>query len=234
MNKIDMLHMFIRSNPNLQGLEFVTNGMTSNNKEPKDSKITYVGETAITTSTNVKIKKKNKLNDDELYMITFLNDNVDKLYKKFQEERIKCSKPVRGKRKNFLGIPCKTKFKYMYISPFINSKLQFCFREIDRSSDLLAYQKAMVPNSASKDITGVKEVKIYDNFQVEDYTLLSKIFDKSYIDGEEFSAEIYADQTLTLVGASEKKSEITLDVRGKAFKGKELPICEDSKIKFIY
>lgn len=234
MNKIDMLHMFIKNEADLQGLDFVANGKTSNNEEPKDSRITFVSETAITTSSNLKLKKKRNLNDDELYMITFLNDNVEKLYKKFQDEKIKCSKPKRGMRRNILGIPCKTKFKYMYLKPFAKSKLTFCFREIDRSSDLLAYQKAMVPNAASKDITGVKEVKIFDDFTAEDYTMLSKFFDKSYIDGEEFSAEIYQNQTLTLIGSDEKKYEVTLDVRGKAFKGKELPICEESKIKFIY
>lgn len=234
MNKIDMIHIFTKDEVKLQGLEFVNNGKTSNNNEPKNSKITFVGETAITTSSNMKLKKKRKVNDDELYMITFLNDNVEKLYKKFQEENIKCTKPKRGKRVNILGIPCKTKFKYMYMSPFKNANLKFCFREIDKSSDLLAYQKAMIPNSAERDITGVKEIKIYDNFTVEDFTTLSKFLDKSYIDGEEFSAEIYSNQTLTLIGSDEIKFEVTLDVRGKAFKGKEIPISDNSRIKFIY
>lgn len=234
MNKIDMIHIFNKDEVVLQGLYFVNNGKTSNNEEPKDSKITFVGETAITTSSNIKLKKNRKVKDDELYMITFLTDNVEKMHSKLTSENIKCTKPKRGKVKNIFGIPCKTKFKYMYASMFENSNLRFCFREIDRSSDLIAYQKAMIPNSAEKDITGVKEIKIYDNFTAEDFTTISKIFDKSYIDGEEFSAEIYSNQTLTLIGSDENKYEVLLDVRGKAFKGKEISINDKSKIKFIY
>ena len=226
------------NNIKLSGMEFVKNGKTNNNEESKESLITYVGESAIVATNNSNIKKSYKIKkDDEIYMITFLCSNLKPLYEKLKSENIKVTKPEYSKRKNILLLPCKTKFQYMYVSPFEKSNFKICFREIDTSTDLLNYQKAMIPNSAEKDITTIKEIKLYRNITHNDLVTLSKIFDNSYISSEEFSSEIYDNETFTVLISEEEKDEIHFDVRGKVFKGKEVNYLEDNEkrnITFIY
>ena len=244
MIKFDIVHIFENSlnNINLSGVTFKLNGDTTNNKETKDSLITYIGETSISLTDNKKIQKKFNIKQDDIYMITFLSSDIDKLYTHLQNNLIECTKPKYDTKTNILGIPCKTKFKYMYVSPIKNSNFTFCFREIDTSSDLIKYQQAMIPNSAANDITGIKEIKIYNNFSKEDFLCLSKFFETSYIDNDEFSAEIYNNETLTFINSSLRYNEITFEVKGKVFKGKEISIngeknnINDNKknITFIY
>lgn len=229
MIKYDLLHLYslTPSNIVLPGITFRTNESTTYNKDSKNSLITYIGETALIISddlkninhiSNLKIKKPS------LYMITFLTSDVTKLYKEFSKHGLKCTEPSYDIKKNSFGIPSKTKFKYMNLKPIKDLELTFCFREINTSSDLLEYQKSMIPNSAKTDITGVKEIKIYGNFKKEDLETLTKIFESSYISTGEFSTEIYTNQTLTFITDETQKTEIQLEVRGKVFKGKEINI----------
>ena len=241
MIKFDMLHIYHdnKNDISLSGITFKENGKTNNNEENKESLISYIGETSLVISDDNKIKKEYDIkNNDELYMITFLCSNLKEMYDKLKQNGIKATAPTYTTRLNALLIPCKTKFQYMYVMPFKNSKFKICFREIDTSTDLLNYQKAMIPNSAEKDIVGVKEIKLYLNLTNDDLENLSKIFDNSYLDGNEFSAEIYQNQTLTITNSKEQKSEILFEVRGKVFKGKEINIKgnneEKRNITFIY
>ena len=239
MIKFDIIHMFSNNidNINLNGIQFVKNNKTNNNEESKNSLITYVGETAIAISNESKIKSKYNIEDEDIYMITFMCSNIKELYNKFKTLNINVTKPEYSTRLNALCIPCKTKFQYMYLKPFKNSKFTICFREIDTSTDLLNYQKAMIPNSANQDITGIKELKLHLNISDDELELLTRIFDNSYLDGNEFSSEIYTNQTLTITKDENEFSEVLLEVRGKVFKGKEINLegnTEKRNITFIY
>lgn len=238
MIKFDILHFFTSDNllPKLSGIEFIKNNKTNNNEEPKDSYITYVGESSLVISNSNKIKNKYKINSEsKLYMITFMCANVNELYKKLKKAKIKTTTPAYGIRWNILLMPCKTKFKYMYVYPFKKDNIVFCFREINTSTDLLNYQKSMIPNSSERDILGVKEINLNLNITNEELNSLTSIFDNSYIDGNEFSSEIYTNETLTIKTKEEECSNITFEVRGKAFKGKEINLIENKKdVTFSY
>lgn len=227
MIKFDIVHMYLADNKNinLNGIEFKENKKTNNNEEPYKSLISYIGESAISINSESKIKSKYKIKqDEELYMITFMCSNVKEMYNKLKQNGFNVSKPKYATRRNILFFPCKTKFQYIYVKPFKDKNFTICFREINTSTDLLNYQKAMIPNSASHDITGIKEIKLHLDITNEDLVSLSKIFDNSYLDGDEFSSEIYTDQTLTITKDINESSEILLEVRGKVFKGKEINI----------
>lgn len=235
MIKFDILHLYFLNfhDITLPGITFKENGNTTYNKDAKNALITYIGETALTISNdlkNVNSISNLKVESESMYMITFMTSDVTKLYKDFSKKGIKCTQPTYDMKKNALKIPCKTKFKYMTFKPLKNLNLIFCFREIDTSSDLLDYQKAMTPNSSKSDITGVKEIKIYGTFTKQDFEVLTQIFDTSYISEGEFSAEIYDNQTLTFITSETSKVEIQLEVRGKVFKGKEINILDSKNV----